>query len=58
MSKNSSPRYWSEWRTYCEQATITQLDNIIEKETEAGRLAEAEIARAVLDGFTIQRVQR
>lgn len=43
--KNSS--YWSDWRTFCEQATTAQLENIIEKEAEGGRHAEAEIARSI-----------
>jgi len=41
--------YWSDWRWFCEQSTVTQLENIIAKERDAGRHAEAEIAQAVLD---------
>lgn len=50
MSKASSPRYWDDWRLFCENATDAQLPNIIIKEEEAGRYAEATIAQAVLDG--------
>lgn len=49
MCKASSPAYWSSWRLFCRQSTCSQLWNIIEKETKAGRYAEAEIAQAVLD---------
>ena len=50
MSKQSSPSYWSDWRLFCEQSTSAQLENIVVKEEDAGRYAEAEIAQAVLDG--------
>jgi len=50
MSKQSSSVYWTRWRLFCENATDAQLPNIIAKEEEAGRYAEAEIAQAVYDG--------